>query len=188
MQENCALKTLARKNKRHEKLLAFKKRYNIKSGIIADVISRKFDTHGHYFFVNKGKSDGIEKDTIAIFGVQLLGRVTKVYPWYAKVKLITDSSSRVSAFVGNNIVGMVRGDNSIRRCYLDFVNKALPIKKNDRVISSGQGLVFPEGFCLGKITKFSPQGLYHVIEITPLVDLQKIATCVLIKRGEKGII
>jgi cell shape-determining protein MreC len=64
------------------------------------------------------------------------------------------------------------------------VSHLASVKEAEMVVSSGEGLVFPQGFALGRIKMIEPDGLYTKIEIEPLIDLLTIDYCMLMKKGE----
>lgn len=67
--------------------------------------------------------------------------------------LITDKHSEVAAYTNiTNANGIVKGINNPDECELIYVNHLLSVSDEDLVLSSGQGLVFPEGFCLGQVS------------------------------------
>jgi rod shape-determining protein MreC len=111
-----------------------------------------------------------------------LGKVTEVYPHFSKVVLITDQNCKVSSFTNSTEArGIVIGHNDSNFCKMEYVSHLVDVFDDDLVFSSGQGLVFPEGFCLGKIVKHqhSHNMLYHEIEIEPLIKLKKLKFCLL---------
>ena len=164
-------------------LIDFQVRYSRENAITAKVLIRNLSASEQYFIVNQGSTTGVCKDMIALFQNHLIGRVYEVYPWYSKVMLITDQRSKVSVHTGQtNAQGILQGFNNNNRCNLSYVSHLSTINDNDLVISSGQGLIFPEGFCLGKIVLHALQekALYHYIEIEPLVSFESISYCHLI--------
>ena len=125
---------------------------------------------------------------VAIYKFQLLGRVCEVFPWYSKISLITDSQSKVSAYINsNNACGIVEGTNFFNKCYLRYISHLAKIKNNDFVFSNGEGLIFPEGFCLGKIVHFKTKDVCHDIEIEPLVDFSSLEMCHLTNQSKMNL-
>lgn len=164
-------------------LIDFKTRYAQEKAIVAKVLMRNLSSSEHYFIVNQGSNTGVVKDMIALFQNHLIGRVYEVYPLYSKVMLITDQRSRVSVYTGQtNSRGIVQGFNNGNRCQLCYVSHLCTLNDHDLVVSSGQGLIFPEGFCLGKIVLHSleDKALYHYIEIEPFVPFESITYCHLV--------
>ncbi len=61
------------------------------------------------------------------------------------------------------------------------------MQKNDLVISSGQGMVFPRGFGLGRIRYFTADGVNYTTRLSPLLNLKKLDYCYLLQKGEEKI-
>lgn len=165
-----------------KELVEFKERYNHQDSILAKILVKNIASNEHYFLVNCGKHQGITQDMVALYQNNLIGRVTEAYDSYSKVLLITDQHCKIAAYTGKTHAdGIAHGYNCISRCKLTYVSHLFKIEDNDLVISSGQGLVFPEGFCLGKIVShiLQEKSLYHQIEIEPLVTLESITHCLL---------
>ncbi|MCF7899852.1 hypothetical protein K9L05_04390, partial [Candidatus Babeliales bacterium] len=90
------------------------------------------------------------------------------YKYFSKILLITDKRSKVSVFANNTgAVGISIGKNKINSFNMGYVSHLSKIENQDLIISSGQGLIFPEGFCLGKIKKFKLDNLSYKIGIEP---------------------
>lgn len=159
-------------------LIEFKQRYELDGAILAKVLARTLTKDEHSIIVNRGARDGISKDMIAIYKFQLIGRISKVFPEYSKITLITDKQSKVSAYTNtSNAKGIAEGRNIINRCHLCYVSHLEAMNNGDFVLSSGQGLVFPEGFCLGKIVNLSTKELCYEVELEPLVNLETFEMC-----------
>ncbi|MBS1987643.1 rod shape-determining protein MreC [Candidatus Dependentiae bacterium] len=163
-----------------KELIDFLQRYDLENKLFAKVLIQHLDDDEHYYYINQGSSHGVTKDMVALYKFQILGRVTEVYPWYSKVMLITDKHCKVAAYTNTtNANGIVKGLNKLDECELIYVSHLLPISDDDLVLSSGQGLVFPEGFCLGQVARHAlqEQALYHTIYVRPMVDFKAIKFC-----------
>lgn len=168
-------------------LIHFQERYKLSSATIAHIVSKNFSEQGHYFVVNRGSTHGISKNMTAIYKLQIVGRVVSVSPFYSRVMLITDKFCKIASFTNSTSAhGILAGNNTINKCQLTCVSHLSFIEDNDLVFSSGQGTVFPEGFCVGKITEHSlvKKELYHSITIEPLIDLTKIEFCMLTSQAK----
>jgi rod shape-determining protein MreC len=164
-------------------LALYTERYNLKEYVIARITVKNITQSEHYFIVNRGSRDGITKDMVALFHNHIVGRVMEVHDWHAKVMLITDQRSKVSGYTSkSHAPGILQGYNTPNQYNFTYVSHLFKVDDNDLIISSGQGLIFPEGFCLGKITFHSVKDkeLYHVIEVKPLISLQSLKHCVLV--------
>lgn len=171
--------TISFDNKSKE-IISFQKRYNLDNAIITKVLLKTFTQNEHSIIVNCGSKHGVQKDMAAIYKLQLLGKVTQVLPWYSKITLITDRLSKVSAFTNiSNTVGIVQGENKINECVLSYISHLKKLYKDDLILSSGQGLVFPEGFCLGRIIDFKTEDVCYNVKLKPLIDFQQLEMCLL---------
>ncbi|MGE0207062.1 MAG: rod shape-determining protein MreC [Candidatus Babeliales bacterium] len=166
-----------------KELIQFCKRYDMYEKHLAQVLLRNFSDQGHFFLVEGGSRKGIEVDMVAIYKNCLIGRVVEVYPYYAKVVLISDKQCKVAAYCAQTKTeGIYEGLNQPDGS-LAHVSHLKPLQKDERVISSGQGLVFPRGFGLGKINSYELDGIYYKVHVAPLLDLTTISCCYLIKKG-----
>ena len=52
------------------------------------------------------------------------------------------------------------------------------------VLSSGTGLLYPQGLCLGTITSFAKNDVDYAITLKPLIDLEKLEYCFLISAAD----
>jgi rod shape-determining protein MreC len=169
-----------------QELEEFQKRYNIEAFKMVQVLAKHFDGDEQYFIINKGAEHGIEKDMCATYKFQLVGRVTQVFPYHSKLTLVSDRKSKIAAFTNSTKThGIVEGTNDKAHiCKLAYASHLAPIEEGDYVISSGQGLVIPEGFCLGEVISQKTTGVCHTVEIKPLVDFSKVEYCTLLDRKE----
>lgn len=151
----------------------------------AQIIVKSFSDHGHYFFIDAGTNQGIKPDMIVVYKQSLLGKVTQVYPWYSKVIAITDESCKVAACcVNSKTTGIHEGSNKLECTQLQFVSHLEKIEPGDHIISSGKGLVFPQGLSLGQVVSCTKNDLYYVIDVKPSADLLKIDYCTVLDRSK----
>ncbi len=164
-------------------LLDFQKRYNLDSSIPAKILLKNFTPNEHFFLLNRGEKDGIKKNMIAIYKFQIIGKIIEVHKWHSKLLLITDKNCKVASHTNSTYAqGITIGKNKKNYCSMKYVSYLSKITPNDFIISSGQGLVFPEGFCLGKISKTTTKETYHKIKIKPLVNFDKLNSCLLLNQ------
>lgn len=180
--ENVKIKAAINFDMETRDLREFKQRYNLEKLLMAKIIAKNIKQNGQFFLINRGKCCGVKKNMVGIYKFQLLGKITEVHDYYSKLTLITDESCKVSAYTDSTKAkGIVIGQNKINLCKMHYVSHLSDVVDNDLVFSSGQGLVFPEGFCIGKIVKnlHSHDSLYHEIEIEPTINFKTLKYCLL---------
>lgn len=100
--------------------------------------------------LNVGARDGIVDGWATTDGLGLVGRISGVGNTTSRVLLLTDPSSRVPVAVQpSGQRAILSGDNS-GRPILEFVEDADKVRAGDRVVSSGDGGVFPAGLLVGQ--------------------------------------
>ncbi|MCK4651085.1 rod shape-determining protein MreC [Candidatus Babeliales bacterium] len=183
LKQNIKLKASLHYNSLTKDILDFQKRYDLKTAMLSKILVKNFTSQEHYFLINKGSKDGIQKNMLGIYKFQIVGKIVDVFRWYSKMVLITDKNCKVAAFTNKtNAQGIVIGQNIKNQLKMDYVNHLSSMEKDDFVISSGHGLIFPEGFCLGKIKDYKTEGVYHKITVEPLVDFSTLKFCLLINQ------
>jgi len=101
--------------------------------------------------LNVGARDGIMEGWAAMDGLGLVGRISGLGRNTARVILLTDTSSRVPVTIQpTGQRALVIGDNSPAPL-LDFIEDPEQVRPGDRVLSSGDGGVFPAGLAVGQV-------------------------------------
>ena len=103
--------------------------------------------------LNVGRRDGIMDGWAAIDGIGLVGRIAGVGERTSRVILLTDTSSRIAVSIeSNGQRAMIVGDNTSRPP-LEFLEDPETVRPGDRVVTSGDGGVFPSGLLVGQVTR-----------------------------------
>ena len=103
--------------------------------------------------LNIGKRDGIVDGWAAIDGIGLVGRIAGVGERTSRVILLGDTSSRVAVTIeSNGQTGLVVGDNTSQPP-IEFLENPETVHPGDRVMTSGDGGVFPSGILVGQVTQ-----------------------------------
>jgi rod shape-determining protein MreC len=111
--------------------------------------------------LNVGARDGLVEGWATMDGIGLVGRISGVGDNTARVILLTDTSSRIPAVIQpSGQRAIVAGDNSAAPP-IDFLENPDLVRPGDRVISSGDGGVFPAGLLIGQIAA-DPSGRLRV--------------------------
>lgn len=111
--------------------------------------------------LNVGARDGIIDGWAAMDGIGLVGRISGTGETTSRVILLTDAASSVPATIQPSGQGaLIAGDNSAAPI-LDFLENTDLVRPGDRVVSSGDGGVFPAGLLIGQVAA-DPSGRLRV--------------------------
>ncbi|MBE0413599.1 rod shape-determining protein MreC [Yoonia sp.] len=101
--------------------------------------------------VNVGTRDGIVDGWPTMDGIGLVGRIAGVGKSTSRVMLLTDTSSRIPVTIQpSGQKAILAGDNTLTPP-LDFLENTDSIRPGDRVVSSGDGGVFPADLLVGQV-------------------------------------
>ena len=140
------------------------------SYVTARVIANSGGAYVRSLMVNAGSGNGVARGQAVITGDGLVGRFRKSGSRAARVLLVTDLNSRIPVIVeSSHQRAVLAGDNSDRP-QLRYLDPAAPVKIGDRVVTSGQGGVFPPGLPVGAVA--TVQG--GVPRIEPYVELSQV--------------
>jgi rod shape-determining protein MreC len=124
----------------------------------------------------------------------LVGTVTRVWSGVARVTLLTDSSSHVSAsdVTSPSAVGIVSSGDSGDVLIFDRVSKTKRVNRNDTIVTSGtigKGALpslYPKGIVIGTVSyqSESDANAFQTIQVQPLVDFSAVrSVIVLVPKG-----
>ncbi len=100
--------------------------------------------------LNVGARDGIVDGWPTMDGIGLVGRISGVGRNTARVILLTDTSSRIPVIIQpSGQRAILAGDNTIYPL-LEFLEDTDAVRPGDRVVSSGDGALFPPGLLIGQ--------------------------------------
>lgn len=102
--------------------------------------------------LNVGSRDGIVDGWATMDGLGLVGRISGVGQRTSRVVLLTDPSSRVPVTIQpSGQRALLTGDNSPYPV-LEFIESPDQVRPGDRVVTSGDGDLFPSGLLVGQVT------------------------------------
>ncbi|TRW96569.1 rod shape-determining protein MreC [Paracoccus sp. M683] len=103
--------------------------------------------------LNVGQRDGIVDGWATMDGLGLVGRISGVGRQTSRVVLLTDPSSRVPVTIQpSGRRALLTGDNTPLPV-LDFLEGIENVRPSDRVVTSGDGGVFPSGLLVGQVVE-----------------------------------
>ena len=105
--------------------------------------------------LNRGTRDGILDGWATMDGLGLVGRISGVGETTSRVMLLTDPSSRLPVTIQpSGQRALLTGDNT-GLPYLEFMESPENVRPGDRVITSGDGGLFPPGLLVGQAVQAS---------------------------------
>jgi rod shape-determining protein MreC len=132
--------------------------------------------------VDKGRNDGVRTNQPVMTAGGLAGRVIATTGGSARVALITDASSAVSAEVmPKGVAGVVKPEIGGKDLILDFIPKDSRIRKGEVVVTSGfksgeLESLFPRGIPIGRVGAVNQDQLevYQRVRVHPYADLRRM--------------
>lgn len=164
---------------------------------VARVARRDINAWWQQIVIRKGSADGIRQGHPVLFTGGVVGRVREVHAHTAVVELLSSQKVRLAAVLeGDERPISYRGgiNPSLRapRGTVEFVPPDITTSPSDpkRVLTSGQGGVFPAGILIGEVhaLETSPDGLFQSGEVTldnRLNTLKEVAVLIPL-RGDRS--
>ena len=111
--------------------------------------------------INVGSRDGIVDGWATMDGLGLVGRVSGVGANTSRVIMLTDATSRIPAEIQpSGQRALIAGDNSSAPP-IDFLENPDLVRPGDRIVTTGDGEVFPPGLLIGQVAE-DPGGRLRV--------------------------
>ena len=158
--------------------------------IQATVIGRNPDRWDELLIINKGSTDGIERDMAVITSTGLIGKVKNSRQFTSTIQLLssTDATNRVSAeIVGSQTYyGQIEGfDAAKEMLLLKKIPYEAKIEKGQLVQTSGMGGVFPSRLIIGTVEEVVPDefGLTQTAFIKPGANFYDLEHVMVIERS-----
>ncbi|WP_243524641.1 rod shape-determining protein MreC [Bacillus pseudomycoides] len=149
--------------------------------IQATVIARNPDKWYDLIGIDRGAQQGIQKDMAVMTSKGLVGRVKSVSQFTSTVELLSsiNRTNRISAVVQgeDRIFGLIEGyDKEKQTLVFTKIPSDVKVEKDQTVITSGLGDIFPKGLVIGKIVDVAPDeyGLTQTAYVKPAADLNDV--------------
>lgn len=156
--------------------------------IPAKVVSNSVNTLDNMLTIDKGLSDGVEKDMGVVCGTGVVGVVYLSGDHYAVVLPVLNKRSRISCSIrGSDFFGYLSWDGrDPMTAYVEDIPRHARFKKGDWIETSGYSSIFPHGISVGKIIKIfnSVDGLSYRLQIQLSTDFSCLRdVCVIQEKG-----
>lgn len=184
--EEAALLEDAKQGQRLQALLKFQQKYVYKT-LPAEVIGTSGTDQSRVFTIDKGKSDGVDRDMAVITPDGIVGKVRDVFGHTAQVLAINDQSSGAGVIMeSTRIRGILRG-NAAGQPQIEDVIRDQRIKPGEKVLTAGGDQIFPRGLPVGTVEKIvnDPErdGFVEVV-LTPAAHLNQLDEVLIITTME----
>ncbi len=188
--ENVALKEAAQENAILRQFFNFAQEHPgfqlVGGEVKARVIGRDPSNFLRYLIIDAGEAQGVQKDMPVVVPRGLVGRVQSVGHNWAKVMLITDPRSSVSALIqvsraDGQIQGLVSGELTMK-----YISQEQPVSEGEIVLTSGLGGNFPKGLVIGQViaVRQRDSDLFQQATVRPTVDFDRLEMVLVIASFE----
>jgi rod shape-determining protein MreC len=142
----------------------------------AQVIGRSGREDFHVLVVNAGSSKGVAKGMAVATPDGLVGFVTAVAPFAAKVMMLTDATARVDVVLQRTRHRAILFGRGRPLCTLEYLDPGTDAAEGDRVVASGADGLAPKGVAVGVVQQVQRGdfGVVQSIVIEPAVDFSTV--------------
>ncbi|MEC4750372.1 rod shape-determining protein MreC [Methylomicrobium sp. Wu6] len=144
--------------------------------MIAELLSIKMAPYEHIVSVNKGTRFGVHPQQPVMDENGVVGQVIRSFPMTSEVMLITDPNHAIPVQVNRNgLLTIAVGSGKMNRLNLPFLPNDADIKPGDLLITSGLGGVFPQGYPVAVVDKFTSESdkPFATVTATPKAFLDR---------------
>lgn len=138
--------------------------------VTAHLVSDLSGPYAKSALINGGKENGIKVDQAVINADGLIGRVIETAEKSARVLLLADINSRVPVMAERSRQKTILAGNSTGLPTLSYLPGANDIQIGDRIVTSGDGGIFPAGIPVGVVASVSGS----VVAVQPYADITRV--------------
>ena len=174
------LKLLEMENQDLQALAGFKQRREELVLLPARALGISLGDLHEYFFLDKGKADGLREDMVVLSGDGVAGVVDQVYGHYSRFMLISSNQSRMGVKVlrrGSRAVGVLTGQGTSRSLLqAEYFSRDDDVVVGDMLVTSGIGGKYPAGLYVGKVSaaETDATGLQKLVTLVSAANLNQL--------------
>jgi rod shape-determining protein MreC len=134
------------------------------------------DPFRHRVLLDRGAADGVFKGQAVLDAQGIFGQVWRVNARTSEAILISDAEHAIPVQSNRSGVRTIAvGTGDPNRLSLPFITGESDIRKDDLLISTGMGGVFPPGYPVARITKVerSAKATFAIVEARPTAALDR---------------
>jgi rod shape-determining protein MreC len=167
---------------------ALRRQLNYKSSVpsfqllSAEVIGLDSSNLLQYLIIDRGADDGVQQGMPVLAAEGLVGRIDEVSKTSAKVMLITDVSSSISALIQRSrATGLVQGYPGAQ-LRMRYIPQGDTVEVGDVVFSSGLGGSLPKRLVIGQVVRVqkSDVEMFQEADIVPAVNLRDLESVMIL--------
>lgn len=186
------VEALRKENQELAKLLELKNTTSNFQGIVSRVLYRDLDYWFQTITIDKGQTDGVEKDMAVVDENGLVGKVIETSSHSSVVRLVSANHEHnkiaVSVTVGENIYnGILEGYDAEEEVLLvTSIRSTSDVQVGSIVTTNGLGEVFPSGIYVGEVTAIinDDLGVSKILKVKPKSSLENIRYVMVLGRGD----
>ena len=166
----------AQQGERLQQLLGFEQRY-IYTTVPAQVFGSSGSDQAKVFYIDKGASNGLERDMPVITANGIVGKVRDVFPHTAQVLAINDQTSGAGVILETTRIRGVLKGNAVGQLEIVGLLADERIKPGEKVLTAGGDLIFPRGLPVGTVRRVVPdpeRDSFIDVMVTPAAHLDQL--------------
>jgi rod shape-determining protein MreC len=145
--------------------------------MVAEIMSVDSNPFFLQVVIDKGSFDGVYEGQPVLNERGVIGQVLHVASKNSQVILISDASHAIPVRIErNDIRAIAEGSGELDRLQLRHIPRSTDVKVGDRLVTSGLGGRFPEGYPVAIVSRFDYiEGKpYADLEAKPIVNLDRL--------------
>jgi rod shape-determining protein MreC len=143
---------------------------------LARVVGVDLGAYTHRLMLNLGERDGIKAGQPVLDAHGVVGQIINVLPNTSLVMLVTDPGQALPVVVERTGLRTVAyGSRNGEQLTLPNIPMAADVQVGDKLLTSGLGGRFPQGFPVGEVTAIAPAatGMFLEAHAQPSADLER---------------
>ncbi|PMN49349.1 rod shape-determining protein MreC [Vibrio sp. 10N.261.45.E11] len=151
--------------------------------VVTEVMAVDTSPYRHQVVIDKGQIDGVYEGQPVINEKGIVGQVTFVAAHNSRVLLLTDANNAIPVqVIRNDIRVIASGNGMIDEIQLEHIPTSNDIQKEDLLVTSGLGGVYPEGYPVAYVSDvdYDPKREFAVIKAEPVVEFDKLRYLLLV--------
>ncbi len=166
---------LEEENAQLRKLLGAAQQTEVKA-IMAEILYVPRDPFNRKVTLNKGSSSEIKAGQVVVDDQGVIGQITQVHPFLSEVTLVTDKGHSVPVQVARNgLRSVISGAGKNNELELRYLSVNADIQKDDLLITSGIGGVYPPGLPVARVENIEHDRSrdFAIITCTPIAGVNR---------------